>query len=1472
MRARVESRGTWRQAPEVESFGPATRGWFQQTFAAPTPVQDRGWREIAAGRHSLLIAPTGSGKTLAAFLWAIDRFTVASAERDVKGVEVLYVSPLKALVHDVERNLRVPLSGIARAAEAGGHTVRIPSVAVRTGDTPGSDRQRQARNPADILVTTPESLYLLLTSQARSTLANVRTVIVDEVHALAASKRGSHLALSLERLAALCERDPQRIGLSATARPLEAVARFVGGDRDVTIVDAGEAPRLDVRIVVPVPDMTRPTEGLAPTEPATERTAVPGTGEALDNSIWPAIYPRLLELIDTHRTTIVFVNSRGLCERLSQRLNEIAGRELVLAHHGSVARERREQIEGMLERGDLKAIVATSSLELGIDMQAVDLVVLVESPGGVARGLQRIGRAGHGVGEVSRGRIFPKHRGDLLESTVVAARMKHAAIEGLALPRNPLDVLAQQIVAMCAASDWQVVALEALVRRCASFSELPHDALVGVLDMLSGRYPSHAFADLRPRIVWDRETDTLRGRRGTKEIAVLSGGTIPDRGTYAVVLGESGPRVGELDEEMVHESAPGQHVMLGASTWRIDAITRDRVIVSPAPGESGKLPFWRGDGPGRPVELGRAIGAFTGELARRSPVEAQRWLLEEHGLDAWAAENLVTYVHEQRELTGTLPTDRAITVERFRDELGDWRICILSPLGSRVNAPWALALQARIEEVLARAGGGAGAEVQALWSDDGIVLRLVDVDELPSLDVLVPDPEMVEEQVVDQLARSALFAGQFRENAARALLLPRRRANARTPLWAQRLKAQQLLAVAQEYPSFPIVIETYRSCLQDIFDLPALVELLRSIQAGDVRVEFVETRSASPFARSLVFAYVAAFLYEGDTPLAERKAQALALDRKLLRELLGHEELTEILDAEVIDELEAQLQRLAPDWRARHADDVADLLRRVGDLDTEEIAARSCADPRSWVDELVATRRVESMAIAGVERYVDPDDVATYRAASHGSSEALEVLVHRWARTHGPFDPKTVAERFGVELRQVTAVAESLERAGKIERGTFRPRRPGERGEQWCDIDVLRRIKRRTLARLRSEIAPVPAAVLGRFLPEWHGIGARRIGTGSLEEALARLEGLPLPYDELEQVILPARVPGFAPRMLDELGAMGTIVWVGHGGLGRVALYRRDRVPLLLEPPVIPEELGPLQRAILERLETRGASFFVELHTACGPDVELAAVEDALWDLAWQGLVTNDTFAPLRAARRPATRPRAPRRRGTRTTTIGGRWSLVSELLVSETHPTKRAHARASLLLERHGIVTREVTTLEPMPGGFSAVYGVLRAMEESGKVRRGWFVEALGGAQFASAGAVDRLRELREVDGRTVRVLSAIDPANPYGWLLPWPAREDESAPARRVGGAAVVLVGGEAALYLDRGGRRMLTFPAADDPEVSLAAARALTEVARRRRGKVLRIETIDGHSARTSKVAATLRQADFTSDPRGLVLEAR
>jgi ATP-dependent Lhr-like helicase len=1442
-------------------------------------VQSEGWPAIAAGAHALLIAPTGSGKTLAAFFSCIDRLTRLPADA-AAGVRVLYVSPLKALVYDIERNLRAPLAGVRRAAAARGEAIRLPRVAVRTGDTTQRERRLQARDPAEILVTTPESLYLILGSQQRETLATVETVIVDEIHALAPTKRGAHLALSLERVAALAAAgDPQRVGLSATARPLEEVSRFLGGSRPVEVVDASARPRIDLEIRVPVPDMTRPEVG----------SAVPREGPER-GGLWPALYPQLLEQIRAHASTIVFVNSRGLCERLCDRLNELAGEALARAHHGSLAHDKRREIEESLKSGALRAIVATSSLELGIDMGAVDLVMMVESPGAVARGLQRVGRAGHRVGDVSRGRIYPKHRGDLLEAAVVAHAMERGEIEPLRVPRSPLDVLAQQIVAMCGTGPLALTELEAMLRRSASFRDLSHEALCSVLDMLAGRYPSTDFSELRPRIVWDREADRLEARRGAKQLALISGGTIPDRGQYGVHLGPEGPRIGELDEEMVNETYAGEVITLGASSWRVEEITRDRVVVTPAPGEVGKLPFWRGDGPGRPVELGRAVGAFVralgAECAEGGDLHAGRargeaWLREHYHLDAYAARNLVDYVTLQREATDALPTDRAITLERFRDELGDWRVCVLSPFGARVHAPWALALEARLSR-------DAGYEVQALWSDDGIVLRFADADEPPEPAAFLPDPDEVENLVVTQLERSALFASQFRENAARALLLPRRRPGARTPLWTQRLRAQNLLAVAREYPAFPIVLETYRSCLQDVFDVPALVELLRAVREGRVRFDEAETRQASPFARSLVFAYTAVYLYQGDTPVAERRAQALTLDRHMLRDLLGQEELRDLLDAGVIEETEAELQCEAAGQRVRHVDALHDLLRRLGDLSTAEIAARCDGDPAPWLGELEAASRAVQVKVAGERRWLAAEDAALYRDAlgvrpPEGVPEAflapserpVEQLLARYARHRGPFVTGAAAARFGLVPAQAEIALEALVARERLLSGDFHPH-GSER--EWCDPEVLRRLRRRTLALLRGEVAPVDGATLAGFLPRWHGIGAGRRGETCLREALEQLEGAPLSFAELERLILPARVADYDPRMLDELGALGQLVWIGCGALGerdgRIALYRRDRVALLADPPSDPEGLDTLQRALLGHLEERGASFFAELVAAAGNPSQRDLL-DALWDLVWRGLVTNDTFAPLRAlaVRRELEAPRRRRRRQP-ASAAAGRWSRVAKLAHGEVEPTRRAHARALALLERYGVVSREALSGEPIPGGFSAVYPVYRQMEESGKLRRGHFVEGLSGAQFAYAGAVDRLRAARPHAGEgEVVVLAATDPAQPYGALLPWPATRAAGAAPRRAVGASVVLVEGEPLLFVERGGQRVLTFevsePSRDEASRARAAA-ALPRLFAERRRANLRIEQIDGAPALRSPLAENFLRAGFRADYKGLVLD--
>jgi ATP-dependent helicase Lhr and Lhr-like helicase len=1473
----------------VEAFGPAARAWFAESFERPTPVQELGWREIAAGRNALLLAPTGSGKTLAAFLWAIDRLS-REPEAEEAGVRVLYVSPLKALVYDIERNLRAPLVGVRRTAERLGDTARSPRVAVRTGDTPAKERAAQARDPAEILVTTPESLYLILGSAQRATLRSVETVIVDEIHSLAPTKRGAHLALSLERVAALAARDPQRIGLSATARPIGEVARFLGGDRPVAIVDTSEPPKVDLEIRVPTADMTRPIPG-----PAREKATASKRARAADTGrsgsllgelaarelpdpalgMWPAIEAELLADVRAHRSTIVFVNSRGLCERLAQRLNELAGEELVRAHHGSIAAGQRREIEEALKDGRLRGIVATSSLELGIDMGAVDLVLLVESPGAVSRGLQRVGRAGHKVGEVSKARIYPKHRGDLLEASVVIRGMEAGAVEALRVPRNPLDVLAQQIVAAVGVEPWTVPDLERMVRRAAPYRELSREALVGVLDMLSGRYPSTDFAELRPRLVWDRESDVLRARQGAAKIALVSGGTIPDRGLFPVRVGTDGPRVGELDEEMVYETRVGQTLTLGATTWRVAEITRDRVIVSPAPGEVGRLPFWKGDGPGRPIELGRALGAFVRELGEMSRAEAIAWLKGRGRLDELAAGNLADYVAEQRETTGTLPTDRAITIERFRDELGDWRVCILSPFGSRIHAPWALAIEASLSR-------DAGYEVQTLWSDDGVVLRFADAERLPDREILVPEPEEVEDRVVEQLGQSALFAAQFRENAARALLLPRRRPGARTPLFVQRLRAQNLLAVARQFPSFPIVLETYRACLQDVFDLSGLVDLLRAIRSREVRIEEVETSSASPFARSLVFAWTAAYLYQGDTPAAERRAQALTLDRAMLRDLLGQEQLRDLLDATAIAAVEAELQDLGEERAPAHPDTIADRLRRLGDLTEMEIALRALGDPGEALGALEAARRAVRVRIAGETRWVAAEDAALYRdalgvvppaglpaALLEPARDPLEQLVGRYARTHGPFPAERLARRYGLLPAQVEPVLAGLETRGKILSGEFHP---AGHTREWCDAEVLRRIRRRTLARLRGEVAPVDAAGYARFLPTWHGVGGGGAPGKRLDEALAQLEGAAVPFSDLERAILPARVPGFEPRLLDERGALGQVVWVGHGSLGerdgRVALYRRERVPLLLEAAEAPAELAALPRALLDHLGRRGACFFAELVGASGGATEKDVLA-ALWDLVWFGLATNDTFAPLRALAHGSAKRRPGRNAPS---AAAGRWSRVADLVPDPVEPTRRAHARALVLLDRYGVLSREALLAEEIAGGFGAVYPVLRAMEEAGKLRRGHFVDGLDGAQFAFAGAVDQLRTVRSASGAPdARLLAASDPANPYGALLPWPSLRDPAAGRpRRAAGAVLVLVDGAPALFLERSLRHALSFAALGEGEPAALAAEALRGLFADRRRRGVRIERIDGAEALASPLRAAFVRAGFRAEYKGLVLD--
>ncbi|MFI9636161.1 ATP-dependent helicase [Nocardia sp. NPDC051929] len=1626
-------------------FSRATQEWFDGAFPAPTSAQLGAWKAIAAGEHTLVVAPTGSGKTLSAFLWAIDQLAGRERRPERAGTSVLYVSPLKALAVDVERNLRAPLVGVTQTAKRLGLEPPEITVGVRSGDTSTSDRRSMLRTPPDILITTPESLFLMLTSAARETLRDVRTVIVDEVHAIAGSKRGSHLALSLARLDLLTERAAQRIGLSATVRPPEEVGRFLVGNAPITLVAPPAPKTFDLSVRVPVADMTEPGDSDQP------------------GSIWPHVDEAIVELVLEHRSSIVFANSRRLAERLTARLNEAyaarlgepvetghkppaqlgpstevihgAGPLLARAHHGSVSKEQRALIEDDLKSGRLRCVVATSSLELGIDMGAVDLVVQVEAPPSVASGLQRIGRAGHQVGEISRGVIFPKHRTDVIHCAVASRRMTAGQIEAIQIPAHPLDILAQQTVAACALDPIDVDAWFDVVRGTGSYASLPRSAYESVLDLLSGRYPSDEFAELRPRLVWDRDAGTLTGRPGAQRLAVTSGGAIPDRGMFAVyMVGEKASRVGELDEEMVYESRVGDVFALGATSWRIEEITFDRVLVTPAFGQPGRLPFWHGDGLGRPAELGAALGEFVrtvaqdlaaeastgaGKTARRdagTPPKASKQtraqadsipngtgrapavpervadIMLSAGLDDNATANLLTLLDEQRTATGHLPTDRTLVVERFRDELGDWRLVLHSPYGLPVHAPWALAIGARLRERF-------GVDAAPNASDDGIVVRLPDTtDDPPGAELFVFESDEIDDIVTEQVGGSALFASRFRECAARALLLPRRDPGKRAPLWQQRQRSAQLLDVARKFPEFPILLETVRECLRDVYDLPSLRDLLGQVGRRRIRLVEVETATPSPFANALLFDYIGQFMYDGDSPLAERRAAALSLDSGLLAELLGRVELRELLDAAVIEQTERELQRLTPERHARDAEGLADLLRLLGPLTAAEAAERSDEDPVAWFESLVSARRALEVSFAGRSWWVAVEDAARLRDALgvplpigtpsafiEPVADPLGDLVGRYARTHGPFGTEAVAARFGLGTAVAATALHRLAIEKRVVEGEFTP---GAAGAEWCDAQVLRRLRRRSLAAARHEVEPVSTAAFGRFLPSWQHVGSGELrGVDGVAAVVEQLAGVPIPASAWESLVLPARVRDYTPAMLDELMATGEVIWSGHGAItakdGWIALHPAEQAPFTLAPPdevdltdvqlrllaalgatfvpwtppgpaeTVPDrppvpldEPDPptgsasdgrgarrrsaetaggatpnesdngrrgrrspvgsedaagaghsISGAPAERLipvpQGGGAYFFRQLSDATGLLDDTAAAA-ALWELVWAGMVSGDTFAPVRAllsgTARTTTAHRTPRRaprgraylpRPSMPTRSGppsaaGRWSLLPERVSDN---TLRAHATADLLLERYGVLTRGSVQNEGVPGGFALMYRVLTEFEDRGRCRRGYFVDSLGGAQFSTTDVVDRLRsfdperarpESREPTG-TVLALAASDPANPYGAALAWPKSDVEGGhrPGRKAG-ALVVLVDGELVLYLERGGKTLLTFT--EDPGARRAAAAALAGLVHRRRVDSLVIDRINGDTVHGNTFAGFLTEAGFSATPRGLRLRSR
>ncbi|WES62971.1 ATP-dependent helicase [Microbacter sp. GSS18] len=1568
----------------LERFGPATQGWFRGAFAQPTAAQAGAWEAISQGKHALVVAPTGSGKTLSAFLWAIDRvFHDLDAEpalptgsrrrgEPARGTRILYISPLKALGVDVERNLRSPLVGIGQSARRLGLEVPAVSVGVRSGDTTSSDRRKLVQAPPDILITTPESLYLMLTSRAGETLRDVHTVIVDEVHAVAATKRGAHLAVSLERLDALRQaHDPasapaQRIGLSATVRPIDEVARFLGGAAPVEIVAPRATKAFDMHVVVPVDDMLNPPPAPGFQDAADADAAASDDDWFLDaqprgrpestemtGSVWPHVEEAIVDRILQRRSTIVFCNSRRLAERLTGRLNEIysdrlgldlpepavpaatgahaaeaprgaqaprggeartgatAGADPVLAkaHHGSVSKEQRAQVEEELKSGALRCVVATSSLELGIDMGAVDLVIQVEAPPSAASGLQRIGRAGHQVGEVSRAALFPKHRGDVLHTAVVTERMLAGQIEAISIPQNPLDILAQQTVAACALGPVDVEGWYETLRRSAPFRSLPRSAYEATLDLVSGRFPSDEFAELRPRVVWDRDHGTLTGRPGSQRIAVTSGGTIPDRGLFGVfVAGESqNARVGELDEEMVYESRVNDVFTLGTTSWRIVEITHDRVNVVPAFGQPGKVPFWHGDGLGRPAELGEALGRFSREVSSADPAKAEA-RLRDAGLDDRAIANLRAYLAEQREATGSVPTDRSLTVERSRDEVGDWRVILHSPYGMQVHAPWALAVNARIRERL-------GVEGSAVASDDGIIARIPDAEaEPPGAELFVFDPDELDPLVTEEVGGSALFASRFRECAARALLMPRRNPGRRSPLWQQRQRSAQLLEVARRHPTFPIILETLREVLQDVYDVPALLRIMRGI--GERRIRLVETTTSqpSPFARDLLFGYVGAFMYEGDSPLAERRAAALSVDPALLSELLGTVEMRELLDPDVIAQFEREAQRLDPARRVRGVEGVADLLRLLGPLDADEVAAR--AEPgdgvddvtpvqaQGMLDELVAARRAIVVAIAGRTRVAAVEDAGRLRDALGAAlpvgvpiaftepvADPLGDLVARHARTHGPFRADAVADRLGIGVAVARHTLQRLEAQGRLASGFFLPApetADGRDEAEWCDAEVLRRLRLRSLAAIRGSVEPVPQEALARFLPDWQHVSRPLEGVDGVAAAIEQLAGVPIPASAWESLVLPARVVDYSPAMLDELTSTGEVVWSGHGALpgrdGWIALHPADGLALTLPPVSDDVAPGSLDAQLIGALAGGGAYFAAQLRTATGADSEQAVLE-ALWRLAWAGRVTNDTFAPLRTllggsgAHRTSRRtPRSRLYRGAavravaasvpaRPANVGGRWSLLPD---PEPDAGMRAAATASLLLDRYGVVTRGAVQSEGVPGGFAQTYRVLAGFEDAGHCRRGYIVEKLGAAQFATSATIDRIREFAargDPPPNHAVTLASTDPANPYGSALSWPPLEGVGHRPGRKAGAIVVLVDGALVLYLERGGKSALAFTG--DETVLAAAAADLVATAHARRLETLTIEQVNGAFIHGSGIARCLRDAGFVESPRGLTL---
>ena len=1632
--------------PGWAGFSSATRTWFLDAFpTGPTPVQERAWASIGRGENALVIAPTGSGKTLASFLSAIDRLgrepaaeekgTGAASERapaEADGVRVLYISPLKALGADVERNLRRPLAGISAVGPT-----RPISVGVRSGDTPARERRRLRSHPPSILITTPESLYLMLTSAARETLRTVETVIVDEIHSFAGSKRGTHLAVSLERLDDLLGRPAQRIGLSATVSPPEEVSRFLGGPHPVTIIaDDGRATP-QVTVAVPVENMahipaisdrrTRMERALAAPASAgggrgsrpsgigragssqawrsdkalgramaAGRADGPGAGvpARVSASIWPHLENAILDQVLAHRTTLVFVNSRGACERLTAHLNEAyaarlgataptprvpvhreswemgtgshteplaAGAPVIAkAHHGSVSKEQRLGVERELAAGELRCVVATASLELGIDIGSVDLVLQVAPPPSVAAGLQRVGRADHRVGGQPRGVIYPVERTHLVDAVVAAEGMRAGAIERTELVSNALDVLAQQTVAAVSVAEGLTAdAWFATVTQAAPYSSLPRSAFESVLELLAGGFASADLADFSPRIVWDRATGELSARPSTQRLAVASSGTIPDRGMFPVVLPEGAQdagrrRVGELDEEMVHESSPGDVITLGTSSWRIRQITGDRVVVDPAEGRSARLPFWKGEGLGRPAATGLTKGVFLREAQASLPSEAGagesegeralRSRLTEAGLDDHARSNLLALLREQYRATGALPTDETLVLERYEDESGSWRIVLHSTLGRCVHEPWAMAIRERVHQLL-------GVRPQTIVADDGIVLQIPPVEgDLPTAGLITFDAAEISSLVRSRIETTALFAARFRECAARALLMPTTRPGHRTPLWLQRVKAGQLLEASRQFQDFPVSVEAARECLQQYYDLPALTDLMERLASGRVRVVEAVTSEPSPFAHPLLFGYASTLIYQDDLPHAERRAQLLSLDPKALDALLGDGGVAELLDDEVLAQVEAELQHLAPGRRVRaDAEGVADLLRELGPLSVAELVERCTdvggRDPREdtrgddvergdkrkvertvgrTLAELAGARRATAVRVGGRELWarvedaqdlrlalgVEVPDWALERAGAGGAVERrasarspLNDLLLRYARTHTTVTPQRVVRAFGLGAAVAEgALAELAGDGSLVDLGAA----------GWMESAVLARVRHRSLARARAAVAPVPPTALQRLVLERAGLDEPNGGVDALAEALAALEGVWLPAGLWESVVLPARVVDYRPAMLDELIASGEVVWqarpvgdaTSRSGSARVRTGA-GHVPAPGEIAFFPTDsaLAPVVGEAIAPGEPEAPA-----------GREAGVTEEALWQLVREGAATGRSFEPVRRALAPAagtrTSPSSRRvrsRRGRRLmmetprtgeVTAAGRLSSVLastswvRLSCAPAGDEERAIAEVESLLDRYGVVCRDLALAFSGVGGLVPLMPVLRRMEETGVVLRGGFIEGLGPVQFAERESVDRLRSLSHDPGGTTAtpvVLDLKDPACLVGRGVPWPEpvlptglgkpaqdrSEETSGPPVRRQGASVVVLGGTPVLYASENLKVLISYTSEREDLV-----RALTALAADRQRMLARqgaaavrrrtvVESLNGVTTLEPTVSDLLRQAGFVRDPRGMRL---